>query len=391
MSFYEISLLLLREKKSMTERVLTLRELNRVTLARQFLLERTDRLPLEVIKWLVALQGQVSNAPYIGLWTRLQAFHRADLTGLLENKQVLRASSLRGTLHVIAADDYLLFHPLLKPALTRNLHLFARRTDGFDLDRFIAEMQAYVREQPRTAVELRAKMEELYPDMGRQQIADSVRMQMALIQLPPAGNWGFTGKPAHMEAAIWLDRPLLNADSALTRLIQRYLAAFGPASVKDIQQWSGITGMRQAIEALRPELLIFRDEQGRELFDLPNAPRPSVDTPVPVRFLPEFENMLFSYEERGRIVDRAYYPAIFMQNGLNCATFLVDGFVAGTWKIERGPISTTLVIQPFNPLSSAVQTELQAEGERLMRWILDGADTFDIRFIMDIKRRPPVS
>jgi hypothetical protein len=365
----------------MTERVLTLRELNRATLARQFLLKRTDRSPLEVIRWLVALQGQVSNAPYIGLWTRLQAFRRADLVGLLENKQVLRASSLRGTLHIIAADDYLQFHSLLKPALTRNLYLFAQRTEGFDLERFIAEMQAYIREQPRTAVELRAKMEELYPGMGKQQIADSVRMHMALIQILPAGTWGFTGKPAHVEASMWLERPFSNADSVLSQLIRRYLAAFGPASVKDMQQWSGITGIRPAIEALRPELLTFRDEQGRELFDLPDAPRPSADTPVPVRFLPEFENLLFSYEERGRIVDRAYFPAIFTQNGQNCATFLVDGFVAGSWKIERGPTSATLAIYPFNPLPSNVQATLQAEGERLMRWVLDGADMFDIRFM----------
>ncbi|GHO92497.1 hypothetical protein KSF_025450 [Reticulibacter mediterranei] len=363
----------------MTEHVLTLRELNRATLARQFLLEQTDRAPLEVIRWLVALQGQVSNAPYIGLWTRLQAFQRADLTALLENKQVLRASSLRGTLHIIAADDYLLFQPLLKPALTRNLHLFAQRTEGFDLDHFIAEMQAYIREQPRTAVELRAKMEELYPGMGKQQIADSVRMHMALIQILPAGTWGFTGKPIHMEASMWLERPFPNTDFTLPQLVLRYLTAFGPASVKDIQQWSGITGIRQTIEALRPELFTFRDEQGRELFDLPDAPRPSEDTPVPVRFLPEFENLLFSYEERGRIVDRAYFPSIFMQNGLNCATFLVDGFVAGAWKIERGPTSATLAIHPFNPLASDVQAELQAEGERLMRWVLDGADAFDIR------------
>lgn len=365
----------------MTERVLTLRELNRATLARQFLLERTDCTPLEVIRWLVALQGQVSNAPYIGLWTRLQAFQRADLAGLLENKQVLRASSLRGTLHIIAADDYLLFHPLLQPALTRNLRLFAQRTEGFDLDHFIAEMQAYIREQPRMAVELRAKMEELYTGMGKQHVVDSVRMHMALIQMLPAGTWGFTGKPVHMEASRWLERPLSNAGSTLTQLVWRYLAAFGPASVKDMQQWSGITGIRQAIETLRPELFTFRDELGRELLDLPDAPRPSADIPVPVRFLPEFENMLFSYEERGRIVDRAYFPAIFTQNGQNCATFLVDGFVAGSWKIERGPTSATLVIYLFNPLTSDIQAELQAEGERLMRWVLDGADTFDIRFM----------
>src|SRR5260370_27396154 len=215
----------------MGDRILTLRELNRAILARQFLLERTNQSPLDVIKRLVALQGQVSNAPYFGLWTRLNVFQRADLTALLEDRQVVRASSLRGTLHILTADDYLLFHSILQPTLSRNLHLFARKTEGFGLDQFVAEMRAYVQEQPRTAVELRAKMEELYPGMGQQQIADAVRMHLALIQTLPAGTWGFTGKPAHTEASAWLGRPFADPEVGLPQLILRYLAAFVPASV----------------------------------------------------------------------------------------------------------------------------------------------------------------
>jgi hypothetical protein len=182
----------------MAERILTLRELNRATLARQFLLERARVAPLDAMKHLVAMQGQVSNAPYIGLWTRLHAFERDSLTQLLESKQVVRASSLRGILHLLAAEDYLSIHPLLQATLSRNLRLFARQAQGFEMEQFVKEMQASIQEQPRTGVELRAKMEEFSSGMGKQHILDSVRMHLALIQTLPAGRWGFTGRPAHI-------------------------------------------------------------------------------------------------------------------------------------------------------------------------------------------------
>jgi uncharacterized protein YcaQ len=364
----------------MAERILTLRDLNRATLVRQLLLERANQPPLDAIKHLIALQGQVSNAPYIGLWSRLCDFQRADLTSLLEQRQVVRASSLRGTLHLLTAEDYLRIQPLLQPTLSQNLHLFARQTPSFDLERFTAAMRAYVQEQPRTAVELRAKMEELYPGMGQQRIADSVRMYLALIQPLPAGRWGFTGRPAHVEASAWLGRPLAETESGARLLIQRYLAAFGPASAQDIQAWSGLTRLQQAIESLRPELLTFRDEHGRELFDLPDAPRPSADTPAPVRFLPEFDNLLFSYDDRRRVISDEARAAVLVGNS-TCTTFLVDGFVRGTWKIERARAGRTLVIEPlFAPLVPAVQKALWEEGERMMRWITEGAEAFDIRF-----------
>ena len=370
----------------MAERMLTLRELNRATLARQFLLERTSLVPLDIITHLVALQGQVSNAPYIGLWTRLHSFQHTELTGLLTNRQVVRASSLRGTLHILTAQDYLLLHPVLQPALSRHLHLFARHTEGFDLDRFCNAMCAYIQEQPRTGVELRAKMEELCSGMGKQHIVDAVRMHLALIQPPPAGTWGFTGKPVHVEASTWLGAPLADPRASRQQLIMRYLAAFGPAGIQDIQKWSGVTGLTSEIEVLRPELLTFRDEQSHELFDLPGAPRPPADVPVPVRFLPAFENLLLAYVERGRIMADSYYKAIFSNNGLIRSTFLVDGFVCGIWKIERTSTSAILVIESFEPLSPQIQNELQEEGERLMRWLCDDTEAFTLQL-----RREPAS
>jgi hypothetical protein len=364
----------------MAERILTLRELNRATLARQFLLQRVNLPSLDIIKHLVAMQGQVSNAPYIGLWTRLQAYQRSDLIRLLESRQVVRAPSLRGTLHILAAEDYLLFHPLLLPIFARNLHIFARQVRDFPMDQFMNEMRTYIQQQSPIRVELLAKMEEFYPGLGKQQIADAVRMHLALIQPIPAGIWGFTGKPTYTEATSWLARPLAEPEAGLHELILRYLAAFGPASVQDMQQWSGLTRLKPAFDILRPELLTFQDEQGRELFDLPHAPRPSADTPAPVRFLPDFDNMLFAYADRRRVIADEFRSAIFIGNS-TCTTFLIDGFVRGTWKIEHGPASPTLVISPlFEPLSPQIQNDLLEEGQHLMHWIFDDAQPFEIQF-----------
>lgn len=363
----------------MVERTLTLRELNRTTLARQFLLERVSQSSLDVIKHLVALQGQVSNAPYVGLWTRLSGFERESLTHQLEERQVVRASSLRGTLHLLAAEDYLQIHPLLRSTLSANLHRFARHAQGFEMDRFVKEMQAYIQEQPRTAVELRTKMEEFFPGMGKMQIADSVRMYLALIQILPAGTWGFTGRPTHVQASAWLGQPFVSSQEGLQNLIRRYLAAFGPASARDIQSWSGLTGLQSTLDVLRPELRIYRDEQGRELFDLLDAPIPSAETPAPVRFLPAFDNLIYGYANRLRVISDAYRPFLSTGN-IIVQTFLVDGFVRGMWKIERrGPLAT-LVIEPYGPLSPSEQNELWEEGERLMRWAADDANTFEVQF-----------
>lgn len=362
----------------MAERILTLRELNRATLARQFLLERAALAPLDAVERLVGMQGQVSSAPYIGLWARLRDFQRADLTHLLEQRQIVRASSLRGTLHLLSAEDYLRIHPILQPALSRNLQLFARQTPHFDMERFTTHMRSYVREQPRTAVELRAKMEELYPGMGQQRIADSVRMRLALIQPPPAGTWGFTGKPTHTEATAWLGRPLAASDGGSRCLVLRYLAAFGPASVQDIQTWSGVSRLQQTLDTLRPELLTFRDEQGRTLFDLPHAPRPPADTPTPVRFLPDFDNLLFSHADRRRVIADEHRSSVFVGNS-RCTSFLVDGFVRGIWKIERSRSGSILHITPSEPLTDQERDAVRDEAEHLTQWMIDGQEPFDIQ------------
>jgi hypothetical protein len=364
----------------MAERILTIRELNRATLARQLLLDRAPLPALAAIERLVGLQAQVTNPPYIGLWTRLQNFHRTDLTSLLEQRQVVRATMMRSTLHLMTADDYLLLRPLLQPALTRALHaFFAQQAKGIDVDLFVSAARAYVEEQPRTFVELRAKLTELFPNTDPALMAYVVRTHLPLVQIPPGGVWGFAGSPAHVLAESWLGRPLSVSTNGRP-LILRYLAAFGPATVRDIQAWSGLARLAGAVNELKPELRLFRDESGNELLDLPDAPLPHEDMPAPPRFLPEFDNLLLSHFDRRRVIADSNRSSVFLTVGRVRATFLIDGFVRGTWKIEKDSGTAILVIEPFEPLSQEMCNALIEEGERLIHFVEDRAEAFDIRF-----------
>lgn len=367
----------------MAERILTLRELNRATLSRQLLLERTSLATLDAIKQLAGLQSQLANPPYIGLWSRLRAFQRADLTCLLEQRQVVRTSMMRRTLHLTTAEDYMCFRPALQSLHTRALHSYftGNLINDCEKERLLAEIRAYLREKPRTNVELRARIAEIMPGMD-ERLLYMVRICLPLIQTFPGGIWGVGGSPAYTEAPTWLGRSFVSPEAGLRSLILSYLAAFGPASVKDMQIWSGLTRLAPVVDALRPELITFRDEQGRQLFDLPGAPLPEANRPAPVRFLPDFDNIVLAHDDRQRIISNAYRPFVFPGNSMVLPTFLVDGFVSGVWKIERIKTGAKLLIRPFEPLAEDVRRNLQEEGVRLLHWVADRSGTFDIEFAM---------
>ncbi len=364
----------------MADRILTLRELNRATLSRQLLLERVSSPALDAIKHLAGLQAQMPGPPYIGLWTRLQSFQRDDLTRLLENRQVVRATMMRSTLHLMTAEDYVLLRPTLQPALTRAMYaFFGERAKSLDVDQLVAAARSYILEQPRTFVEIRARLAELFPAIDPALIAYAVRTHLPLVQVPSGGKWSFAGSPAHAEASEWLGHELAPPSEGLRLLVHRYLAAFGPATVRDIQTWSGLVRLKSTIEALKPELRTFRDEQGNELFDLPDSPLPSANVAAPPRFIPEFDNLILSHADRRRVVANEYRSSIFLPAGWVRATFLIDGFVRGTWKIERTSNIAKLIIEPFEPLSDEAQDALIEEGERLIRFVEDSAETFEIQ------------
>jgi hypothetical protein len=366
------------------DRVLTLRELNRATLERQMLVRRQKLPAAEAIEHLVGLQAQAPNPPYVGLWTRLEGFHPAELARLITDRRAVRIALMRNTIHLVTARDCLKLRPLVQPVFDRAL--YANRThragiDGMDVEAVVAAGRALLEERPRTAKELGELLQERWPNRDPSSLARAIRHLVPLVQVPPRGIWGKSGQATHTTAAAWLGRPL-DPDPSLDELVVRYLAAFGPATVRDVQTWSGLARLGEVTDRLRPHLRTFRDERGKELFDLPDAPRPDPDTPAPPRFLPEFDNLILSHADRTRIIANDFRKEIASKNGMVPATVLVDGFVRGTWKTERTRGKVTLVIEPFEPLSKEDCDALAEEGEQLVRFVAEpeGAETFKVRF-----------
>ena len=357
------------------------RELNRATLERQMLLRRREVPAIEAIEHLVGMQAQAPNPPYVGLWTRLAHFRPEELGRLISDRQAVRIALIRNTVHLVSARDCLALRPLIQPVIDRNLYS-TRRADleGVDIEALAATGRALLEERPRTARELGALLQEQWPENGPASLARAVRHLLPLVQVPPRGVWGKSGQTTHTTAEAWLGHPLDPAYS-LDEMILRYLGAFGPATVGDVQTWSGLTRLGAVIERLRPRLITFRDEIGKELFDLPDAPRPNPDAPSPPRFLPEFDNLILSHADRTRVIADEYRKAIASRNGMVPATFLIDGFVQGTWKAERTRGKATLVIEPFEALVNQDRGELAEEGERLIRFIRHGAEEFKVSIV----------
>jgi hypothetical protein len=360
--------------------VLGPRELNRATLERQMLLRRRKLSAVEAIEHLVGMQAQAPAPPYVGLWTRLEDFHPDDLKRLILERRAVRIALMRNTVHLVSARDCLAMRPLMQPVFDRTLYSTrANRAnlEGVDIEALVAAGRALLEERPRTAKELGKLLQEQWPEHDPASLARAIRHLVPLVQVPPRGLWGKSGPAAHTTAEAWLGRPLDPA-SSLEETILRYLGAFGPATVKDVQTWSGLTRLGEVIERVRPRLRIFRDERGKELFDVPDAPMPDPDTPALPRFLPEFDNLILSHADRTRVIAEEYRKAIASKNGMVPASVLVDGFVRGTWKTERSRGKATLEVKPFEPLAKEDRDALAEEGEQLIRFT--GAGSYEIRF-----------
>ena len=363
--------------------VLGPRALNRALLARQMLLDRRKLSALDAIERLVGMQAQAPMPPYVGLWTRLEGFRPGELAGMILERRAVRVALMRNTVHLVSARDYLALRPLVQPAIDRGLR--ANRTEraaleAMDLEALVAAGRALLEERPRTAKELGGLLEERWPERDGASLARAVRHLVPLVQVPPRGVWGSSGQAAHTTAESWLERPL-DPDPSPEEMVLRYLGAFGPATVKDAQTWSGLTRLGEVFERLRPRLATFRDEQGKELFDLPDAPRPGPHAPAPPRFVPAFDNLILSHADRDRVIAEPYRKAIASKNGMVPACVLVDGFVRGTWKTERARGKATLVIEPFEPLSEVDRDALAEEGARLVRFTEEDAQAFEVRVV----------
>jgi DNA glycosylase AlkZ-like len=356
---------------------LTVRALNRALLERQLLLRRARLPAAAAIEHLVGMQTQVPNAPYVGLWSRLDGFRSDELAALIEGREAVRGSLMRSTLHLATARDFLALRPLVQPVLDGDYWRshFARAIDGLDVAALLTAGRALLEERPRTRAELSRLLAERWPGRDEPALAYTVTYLTALVQVPPRGLWGRGGQATWTTVDAWLGRGL-DAQPSIDDMVLRYLAAFGPATVADVAAWSRLTGFREVLDRLRPRLRVFRDERGRELFDIPDAPRPGEDVVAPPRFLPEYDNVLLSHADRSRFSPPSHAPLTVEASPMRGAV-LDDGLVAGMWWQAGG----TLVVRAAVPLSATAHDAIAAEGARLLTMLLDGdeASPDDVR------------
>ncbi|MET0787981.1 MAG: winged helix DNA-binding domain-containing protein [Cellulomonas sp.] len=369
----------------MTE-LLTRAHLNRALLARQHLLERRDGPAIDVVEHLVGLQAQNAWSPYVGLWSRVAGFRTDELADAFWDRSVARIAVMRGTIHLVVAADALLLPGLIAPLYAKDLlvnaqHSAALRT--LDVPSLTAAARDLVEAEPRVTTELGRLLAERWPDVAPSTLAYGARGTLPLVQVPPRGVWGRSGATTWTTAWSWFGPELTGSAPDLTdpavlaaeqeRLVRRYLAAFGPASVADVQNWSGLTGLRAVVD--RMELVRYRAEPSpgavreRELLDLPGLPLPDPSVPAPVRFLADYDNVLLGHADRTRILSPEHRPFLASPNGVVPATFLLDGRVAGTWDVPRdrsarGP--ATLTLRPFAPPTAEQRDALVAEAEGLV-------------------------
>jgi hypothetical protein len=343
-----------------TERVLSTRELNRALLARQLLLERSP-LPLtSALEQVAGLQTQYAPSAYVGLWSRLRDFGRDQLTRALEERRAVQATLMRVTIHIVSAGDY----PLFTEAIRRSRRDWWTRVVrsqllGVDMEAAAGLLREHLAVQPRRQAELVS----LLADNGFPKVAWSgAGLWLDLVRVPPSGTWERRRADLYGLADDWLERSNATEAEGLEHLVRRYLGGFGPASLGDVGSWSGLplTLLRPVLERLGARR--FRDEQGGELFDLPDAPLPDPETPAPVRFLPTWDAVLLVHARRTRLLPEQYRSRIFhTRNPHSVPTFLVDGAVAGTWVYERGAVR----LEPFGTLPRQTRRELDHEAERL--------------------------
>jgi hypothetical protein len=344
--------------------VLSRRALNRALLARQLLLERQELPADDAIGRVAGLQAQAPVPPFVGLWTRLAGFEAAELRRLIDDRRIVRATLMRHTIHLVRAGDYAWLRPTIQPALDANFGAqTGKRLAGVDIEPFLKAARKEFRKRPLTFAEVKKLIRERDPDCDVDAIAYGVRTHLELIGVPGRSRWRFGGRAPFVLGEEWLGRKLAKPDPR--EMVRRYLAAFGPATPGDATAWSGVGGMRQVFESIRGELRTFRDEGGRELFDLPDAPLPPEDADAPVRFLPEYDNTLLGHKDRRRVIADEHRRLVYIGSGLMIGTVLVDGFAAAGWRIS----DDKLELEPFRKLTKAEKNAIEPEAEALREWL----------------------
>jgi Winged helix DNA-binding domain len=340
-----------------SERVLTLRELNRALLERQLLLERRKLGVQQAVERLCALQAQWPQSPYVALWTRLTGFRKDHLTRALEQHKVVKSTLFRITLHITSARDYPYYAGAVLPAARET----TPRVTAGQLEELSRRVRAAAMKAPLTHEQVEAIAAD---EMGGRW---RTRTLTPLVHLPPGGTWSHYGRVQlrAMEAVLGIDLP--SREDGAERLVRRYLTAFGPATQQDLLRFGGLRvgDVRAGLE--RVELRRFHDERRRVLLDVPGAPLPNGDTPAPVRFLPKWDSSILAYAppERTRILPEKLRSTVIGKNGDVAPTILVDGFVTATWDVSA---KRDLTITPLRKLTKSERAAIDDEGERVVEF-----------------------
>jgi hypothetical protein len=350
----------------MSEPVLTYRQLNRATLARQFLLARDAEIGIPgAIAHLLGSQGQQSHDPYIGLWSRLAGFRHEDLTALIVGRTLARATTMRGTLHLHTADDLIGIRAIVQPELTKVWNgNFKRRFGSEDKEKALRAGRNLLDTKPMTAGQLNKAMHPKFPTAELLALSTLLQLHETLVQIPPTRIWGNSAAPLLTPVENWLPPPYERPISR-EELVLRYLRSYGPASVADMTTWGRITALGKTFEALRDRLVTFRDETGKVLFDLPDGLRPDEHTPAPVRFLPLYDNAYLGYANRRRMLSEHTAHLINLFQNFKPAV-LIDGMVNAGWAIADSKAGSVIDIECYRTLTRSETRELKAEAEAFL-------------------------
>ncbi|KJK48016.1 hypothetical protein UK23_18380 [Lentzea aerocolonigenes] len=370
---------------------LSVRALNRALLSRQYLLKKHDLPERDVVEHLVGMHAQIPVGPYVGLWSRLRRYRPERLSTMVAERELVRTALMRSTIHLVTPDDCLTLRPLVQQVLDRDLYSnssHAAVVKDLDLDAVVERGLELLDERPRTPSELGKALHERWPDRKPDTLAYAVRNLAPLVQTPPRGTWGGVGRTVHASARTWLGRPIDPAPS-LERMIRRYLAAFGPASVPDIQAWCGLTRLAEVVG--RMDLRVYLDDDGRELFDVPEAELPDPAVPARPRYLPEFDNVFLSHARRERIIpeglsfaqwSRRHGLMMTARGGVLRGNLLVGGLLQGIWRVDDEKKAYRLVVEPFIEVSKKDLAALESEGHGLLAFAFPQGESFDVQVVL---------
>jgi hypothetical protein len=371
----------------MSERVLSTRELNRTLLLRQGLLERSRVSAAEWIERLVGLQAQETMNPYVALWNRTVDYDPAELAELLESRAAVRGAYMRGTIHLVSARDALSMAAIHGPLMKRIFRGQAqfRNAVGDNADEIIAAGRELIEERPRTRAEVARELSLRWPDVDKQAIGLTVTYHLPLIQTTPRAVWGKKQQATWALTEQWLGRPL-DPDPSIDELVLRYLRAFGPATVGDARTWSTLNGLREVFERLRPDLKVYRDERGRELFDVSDGEFADPDVPAPPRFLPVYDNVLLAHEDRARVMHEGSGLPEPWPSGMWCGNLIANGYFRCFWTlaVDDKAGSATLRVDRFTSRDDDppdLLDAVNAEGEALLEFV--APDVAERRIVFD--------